>query len=243
VRTKFGKLGNYYFMKRFDSIKPFLPETRVASKSNLISMLKLYHSLYLKPDKGTGGNGIYKIIKFKGRFILRSGTSSRQYDSFNALYNSLHKLLSKNKYVVQKGIDLLRHNKRPFDIRVMVQMNKNKKLVVTGIIGRLAKPKKIVTNYHSGGTPLEIGALLKSHLSGASRSRCIKKIEAVGKQASVVLGESHRNKRAFGVDIAIDSTMKPWILEVNTKPDMTIFNALKNKSMYRNVLKYSRIKG
>ncbi|NOU93197.1 hypothetical protein GC093_08185 [Paenibacillus sp. LMG 31456] len=238
-----GKLGKHNFMKRYSSISKYLPDTQAATKSKMIEMLGRYGSLYLKPDEGTGGRGIYKITKTDKKYILKGGTASRSYDSFEELYRSLHNLLVKNKYVVQKSIDLLKHNKRPLDIRVMVQTNRNRQLVVTGIIGRLAKARKIVTNFHSGGTPLPIETLLQSHLTGSKRSNYIKEIGKLGKQASVVLRESYRRNKAFGVDIAIDSNLKPWILEINTRPDMSIFNALKNKTMYRKILRYSKLKG
>jgi len=235
-----GKLGKHNFMKKYNSIHTVLPDTRAATKANIISMIAKYNSLYLKPDVGTGGFGIYKIIKKNKSFILKSGTRSTEYKSFQALYGSIQKVLRKKKYVVQKGIDLLKHDGRPFDIRVMVQKNRNRRLETTGIIGRLARKNKIVTNYHNGGTPMKIDYLLKSHFRGSQRASLIKKIESVGREASVVLAKRLSGNKAFGVDIAIDSKMKPWVLEVNTRPDMSIFKTLKDKSMYRKILKYSR---
>ncbi|WP_246239208.1 YheC/YheD family protein [Paenibacillus anseongensis] len=240
VKYKMGKLGKHIFMQKYSNINTVLPDTEAATKSNILNMISKYDSLYLKPDEGTGGRGIYKITKTENGFVLRGGTTSRNYETFDALYSSLQKFLYKNKYVVQQGIDLLKHDGRSFDIRVMVQKNRNGQLQTTGIIGRLAKPSKIVTNFHSGGTPLKIDTLLKSHLRGADRTNFIKKIKSLGREASIVLGESYRRKKAFGVDIAIDSNMKPWILEINTGPDMSIFNTLKDKTMYRKILRYSR---
>jgi len=243
VKYKLGKLGKYNFMNRYNDISASLPDTRAATKSNINTMLRLYDSVYLKPDKGTGGHGIYKLTKNEKRYILRNGSLSKQFDSLDKLYSSLHKLQLKSKYVVQRGIGLLRHRNRPFDIRVMVQKNRSKQLEVTGVIGRMAKPRKIVTNYHSGGTPLPVDILLKSHLNGVKRLKYIKKIELLGKNASVVLAKSYRKNRAFGVDIAIDSKLKLWVLEVNTRPDMSIFNTLSNKTMYRKILKFSKLNG
>jgi Tubulin-tyrosine ligase family. len=68
-------------------------------------------------------------------------------------------------------------------------------------------------------------------------------IERLGKDASSVLVKKYRSKRAFGVDIAIDNKMKLWVLEINTKPDMSILNTLKNKTMYNRILRYSGNKG
>lgn len=240
VKYKMGKLGKHEFMQKYASINPLLPDTKAATKSNIYQMLMKYDSLYIKLDEGTGGRGIYKLTQNQSGFLLRSGTTSRTYTSFEALYNSLAKFLNKDKYIVQQGIDLLKHNGRSFDIRVMVQKNRNGELETTGIIGRLAKPKKIVTNFHSGGTPLPLDTLLQSHLDSAERASFIKKMESLGRHASSVLAESYRSKKAFGVDIAIDTTMKPWILEINTGPDMSIFNELQDKTMYRRILRYSK---
>ncbi|WP_245855896.1 YheC/YheD family protein [Paenibacillus rigui] len=242
MKYKYGKLGKYHFMRNSSGIRSFLPETRLATKSNLQAMLMLYKSVYLKPDEGTGGHGIMKITRNGSRYIVRRGTVSQTYASYDRLYGSLHRLVSGRKYVVQKGIDLLRHRRRPFDIRVMVQKNRANELVVTGMVGRLAKAGKIVTNYHSGGKPLPVGTLLHSRLRGEKKRRYMNKIAFVGRKASLALGQAYRGNRAFGVDIAIDSHMKPWVLEVNTRPDMTIFRALRNKAMYKRILKYSKFK-
>ncbi|WP_235206883.1 YheC/YheD family protein [Paenibacillus tyrfis] len=243
VKYKMGKLGKYNFMKKYKMIRAFLPDTRKATLSNIRTMLRLYGSVYLKPDEGTGGHGIYKITRGKNNFILRTGSNALNFNSLNVLFASIQKILIRDKYIVQEGIVLLKHNNRPFDIRVMVQKNGEGILDVTGGIGRQAKRNKIVTNYHSGGTPLPIDTLLKSHLNDESRKQYIQIIEKLGKDASTVLGKSYRSKRAFGVDIAIDYKMNPWVLEINTQPDMSIFNTLKNKSMYKRILRYSKIKG
>lgn len=243
VKYKMGKLGKYGFMKKYNRISAFLPDTRKATLSNIKIMLGLYGSVYLKPDKGTGGHGIYKITRNRNNLTLHMGSNTRNFTSLNKLYASVERNLIRNEYIVQKSIVLLKHHNRPFDIRVMVQKNRKGSLDVTGIIGRQAKRNKIVTNYHSGGTPLPVNTLLKSHLNVGSRKRYIQKIEKLGKDACIVLRKSYKSKRAFGVDIAIDPKMKPWILEINTQPDMSIFNTLKNKTMYKRILRYSRSKG
>ncbi|MNC79431.1 hypothetical protein D3C75_1319120 [compost metagenome] len=46
--------------------------------------------------------------------------------------------------------------------------------------------------------------------------------------------------RQIGVDVGLDRSLTPWVIEVNMKPDPYIFNQLKDKSMYRKVMKYRR---
>lgn len=240
VKFKFGKLGKYKFMKKYSSIRSYLPDTRLATKSNISSMLQLYGTIFLKPDEGASGHGIFKLTKNGNKYTLRSGTVTKHYHSLDAVYQPHHKWFTRYKYVAQRGIHLLKHNERPFDLRIMVQKNKSKQLEVTGIIGRLAKKGKIVTNFHSGGTPLPVQTLLSSHFSGDEQTDFIQNMEQIAKEASVVLGHSYRSNKAFGVDIAIDHAMKPWILEVNTRPDTKIFKALKDKSMYNKIMLYTK---
>lgn len=241
-KTKYfmGKLRKYRYMMAFKSVRSYLPDTRLATKTNINAMLRSYSSVYVKPDTGSGGHGIYKITKTGHRFVVKSGTVVRRYASFDEMYKTIHPLLRQQVYVVQKTIPMLRHQKRPFDIRVMVQKNRQNQLVATGIIGRLARRGKIVTNYHSGGTPLPVSVLLRSHMNKADAGRYVKRLEAIGIKGSFALGKAYRKLRAFGVDIAIDLKKKPWILEINTKPDKKIFKTLKDKTMYRRIWKYAR---
>jgi D-alanine-D-alanine ligase-like ATP-grasp enzyme len=46
--------------------------------------------------------------------------------------------------------------------------------------------------------------------------------------------------KEIGVDIAVDQQYKPWILEVNTKPDPYIFQKLQNKAVFRKIIRYVR---
>jgi hypothetical protein len=233
------KLGKYKYLIQNVHLKPYLPETYLATKENIRLLLKTNKSVFLKPNHGTGGYGIYKISKLDKGLLLQSGFRSQKFASLDKVYTSLLKVFSRRRYLAQKGIPLLKFNNRPFDVRVMVQKNPTNHWEVTGVVGRLAKPKKIVTNYHSGGTPLLLEGLLSSHLH-SNKKTYINKIRELGVHVSKYMSKHFSKYRSFGIDVAIDSSLKPWILEVNTRPDKHIFNALKDKSMYRKILKYGR---
>lgn len=73
-------------------------------------------------------------------------------------------------YIVQQGINMITFNKRPFDIRVMVQQKPAGGWETTGILARVAARNKIVTNYHNGGKPKELAALLFPYFPKAKRT-------------------------------------------------------------------------
>ncbi|WP_338130749.1 YheC/YheD family protein [Cohnella ginsengisoli] len=141
----------------------------------------------------------------------------------------------------QQGIELLKQDGRRFDFRVMVQMNPAGQWETTGIIGRLAHPRKIVTNYHAGGTPLPMETLMKTHLEKAGRtSRGYRReLSKLGVDVALVLGKRFPGLKEIGIDVAVDTALKPWILEVNTLPDPYIFLRLPDRGVYRRIRKYA----
>ncbi|MBE3649256.1 YheC/YheD family protein [Paenibacillus polymyxa] len=239
LRSKWHKTQ---LLLQHGSIKPFVPETRKYSKITVKSMLEKYGMVYVKPDRGTFGKGVMKIEQEAGqRFAYQYEEKRLEFKQLDALITSLSKHMGKKSYLIQKGIHLLRHQNRYFDIRVMVQRNAKGTWESTGIIGRLGHPRKIVTNYHSGGKPMALEQLLKSHLSQSKQAELVKKLNELGITIATQLQKTYPNFRQIGVDIGLDHRFIPWIIEVNTKPDPYIFNQLTDKSMYRKVISYWRL--
>lgn len=158
-------------------IKPFIPDTQKYNKTNLKSMISKYGMVYVKPERGTFGMGVIKAeMESQQHFVYQIEQKRLTFDSFESFYSSLTRLVHKRSYLIQRGIHLLKHNNRRFDIRVMIQLSPTKQWEATGIIGRLGHPKKIVTNYHSGGTPMDIHKLLQSHASTKRRNELVQEM-------------------------------------------------------------------
>jgi glutathione synthase/RimK-type ligase-like ATP-grasp enzyme len=170
VKSKWAKTA---VMMRSDYLREHMPPTRLFNQSNLQSMLEQYAMVYVKPVNGTFGKGVMRVERTAAQpsgYRYQLGTVIRYYSTIEQLYMQLSKLTRNRMHIVQKGIHLLRHRGRRFDIRVMVQKNTRGVWEATGIIGRLAYPGKIVTNYHSGGTPMALERLMSGHASAARLS-------------------------------------------------------------------------
>lgn len=246
-RTLGSKWTKTVALMRSKEIQPFIPETRLWSPAALLAMLKTYKMVYVKPVHGSFGRGVMrvKMQTRKGQTIYQyqHDTKKRKFYSFSKFHASISRSKLKRAYLIQKGIGLLKFKKRPFDVRVMVQRTSKKPWKATGIIGRLAHPRKIVTNYHSQGKPLPIELLLKPYLSKKQRTKYSRVLKNLSLTVARHLHQKYPGFREIGVDIGIDAKMHPWILEVNTSPDPYIFNQLKDKSTYRRVLHYSIANG
>ncbi|MEF2967858.1 YheC/YheD family protein [Paenibacillus sp. M1] len=225
-------------------ISPLIPETVRFGRESLKQMLDKYGMVYIKPERGTHGNGVMRAetVRESGKtsYQCQNGTKIQKMQEFESFYRSLKKRTGSRSYLIQKGIPLLKHKDRRFDLRVMVQISPEGKWETTGLIGRVAEPGKIVTNYHNGGKPMAIEKLLSSHMDASRQAQLIKQLKKLGEDIGKFYHKKNLAFKQIGVDVGLDRKLTPWIIEVNTSPDPYIFNQLKDKSMYRKVMAYRR---
>lgn len=229
-------------MLKSDYLRSYMPPTKLFGRGSLQSMLSEYGMVYVKPINGTFGNGVIRVERTTVPALgyrYQLGTKILFFSSLDQLYHKLAQQTKKRSYLVQKGIHLLKHQKRRFDIRVMVQKNPHNEWEATGIIGRLAHPAKIVTNYHSGGTPMALERLMGDHANASELAAFKNKLRKVSITIANQLQGAYPNIKELGVDIAIDAKLHPWILEVNTLPDPFIFRKLPDQNVFHKVYRYA----
>lgn len=241
IQRVLSKWAKTIVLLKSKTLSEHIPETVKYSRQTLSSMLSEHSMVYVKPDRGTFGNGVMRLEKKNGiaaPFILQYGTKARAFTSFDELFSGIERIRPKKTYLVQHGIHLLKHRNRRFDLRVMVQKNLRHEWETTGIIGRLSHPAKIVTNYHSGGTVTPFETLMSGHLTQTGQAAYKSRLRRLGLQTAQQLQTRYPGLKEIGIDVAIDDKMKPWILEVNTAPDPFIFRKLRDKSVFRRIYRY-----
>lgn len=243
IKSKWAKTK---IMLKSDYLRQYMPPTKLFGRGSLHGMLSQYGMVYVKPINGTFGNGVIRVERTTTPSLgyrYQLDTKIMFFPTFEQLYQKIVKQKKNRSYIVQKGIHLLRHQKRRFDIRVMVQKNLSNHWEATGIIGRLAHPAKIVTNYHSGGTPMALEKLMSDHTNHAELASFKNRLRKLSISIANNLQAAYPNIKEIGVDIAIDATLHPWILEVNTYPDPYIFRKLPDQSIFQRIYRYAAAYG
>jgi glutathione synthase/RimK-type ligase-like ATP-grasp enzyme len=225
------------------SVREHIPDTRFMTRENLESMLNQYGMVYVKPDKGSFGIGVIRVERTGEEFKYQAGTTIRTFPGYEALFLDLKRVTRNRSYLAQKGIHLLKYKGRRFDIRVMVQKSPLQHWESTAMVGRVAHPKKIVTNYHNGGTLKSVPDLMGTYMNLDELGRFVRQLKSLGIAVARQLEAKYPGIKEIGIDIAVDQNKKYWILEVNTCPDPYIFKILKDKSVFRRVIRYAKAYG
>ncbi|WP_244864619.1 YheC/YheD family protein [Paenibacillus sp. J23TS9] len=218
-----------------------IPSTMQFNKQHLESMLSAYSTVYFKPTTGSGGARIIRIKRNASGYQTQYNTVKENHSTLDHLYDHLNRFSKRRSFLLQKGIHLAKTNGKPFDIRVMVQKTNSGKWESTGVFMKIANSGKIVTNYNQGG---RIG-YFRPALSGAGfDTTSINNIEAELKRMGVSVGKHFdrylKGFKELGLDVALDSKRKLWILEVNTRPQIYPLLNLKDRKLYQRVLSYGK---
>lgn len=246
-RTIRGKLKVCRYLQADGALRQYVPKTVSFNRANLETMAAGHSTVYVKPDVGSLGMGIFKLKRHNSGYTLKEITGKRQksrtYSSVGGAYNRIAAMKS-GPMIIQQGIGLATVNNRPYDIRVMVQRKPGGAWTVTGHMVKVGAAGKIVTNYYQGGTIYTIGKLHRqlglSESEGAQRTA---KLSSVALQMAKLLSRKRSGMHEMGIDLAIDHSGRIWVLEVNSNHPQ--FHPLKtlDRSAYNKMKEYARSYG
>jgi glutathione synthase/RimK-type ligase-like ATP-grasp enzyme len=240
IREKFKV---YQYLVKDYNLKKHLPHTTTFTKENLEKMITQYSTLYVKPNIGSHGNGISKIIRTGHRYKLRSGNQTKMFASISSLYQSLASRSNK-KMIIQQGITLEKAGGRPYDIRAMVQRKPNESWTCTGIFTKVGYPNRIVTNYYQGGQLYTMDKVFKKmNVSSTVKKSRMDQLTECALNVTRVLSAKRTGMSEMGIDFAYDTEGQLWIIEVNSNQPQ--FYPLKkvDRTMYNRMISFARSYG
>ncbi|RXT07194.1 YheC/YheD family protein [Ammoniphilus sp. CFH 90114] len=239
-----GKLRVYRYLSAYPHINTHQPYTVQMDKTKLKKCIKKYGLIYVKPNIGSHGEGIFQIKKKdKKNLLLRTTKQKKTFKNVSSLYKYL-KAHSKRLMAIQQGISLELANGKPYDIRSMVQRKPGAPWTSTGIFTKVGAKGKIVTNYSQGGQIVLLDHVFKSiGLPPKKRKQRFKKLKAVSLAVAQALSAAQSGMYEMGIDFAFDKKGRLWILEVNTRHPQ--FHPLKelHPKMYQRMMAFAKSYG
>jgi len=229
--------------------KPYLPTTYLyRGFATIKEVASRYPQVYLKPANGSLGIGIYRITRNGKKFTCHhstvNGSIEKHYNRLVDLYQSVGPRISKAPYLVQQGLRLVKINGNPLDFRSLVQKDITGKWAVTSIVGRSGQDQSIVSNLARGGTIMQATKALQSASPWTSGIRPstdhLKKVSISLAQSLESSIEGHFAE--LGIDLAVDTSGKVWLLEINAKPsknDDQVLSENKTRPSVRRLLDYA----
>lgn len=205
------------------TIARHIPQTLFFSQAALKNMINRYPLLFVKPDQGHKGKRVAAIRKSGDNYLIHYETRIIPVRDINAVLSFVHKLSRKDIFILQQGIELLKIDQRPSDLRIMVQKPYDQ-WEISGIMGRNAAPGMIVTNRSRGGILMSHDKLMQKADVPEEKARyLLEVIYSLSTNVADCLTRSFPGLRELGIDMGIDQEFWPWIFEVNTKPVRAMF--------------------
>ena len=170
---------------------------------------------------------------------MQSGKKATRYKFKTAkgLKNKLRLLIGNEQYIAQQGISLPRYQKRPFDLRVLVQKNGKGRWSITGIGARVAGSRSITTHVPRGGT-IEDPQMLLQHVFGVDTAAII--LRQASKTALTIAKQIEKGQRTrlgeMSMDLGVDAQGHLWFFEANAKPMKFDEPHIREKSLENTVL-------
>ncbi len=216
-----GKWQMYRIVRRYEDLRPYLPETRLGSVRNLALMLSRHETVYVKPVFGSGGKGIACVRRWRGGYIVeRVGRPRLRASSLASVVAALGGL--NRRYLIQQGLKLNYLRGSTFDIRAIVQKNGEGQWQVSGKAVRIGRQGRITSNLKTGGRAYSVSALLQRCFPDRAKE-LERDLDNLAIRVAEVMNRHAGPLCDLGLDLGIDVDGKIWIIEVNSKPGRKVF--------------------
>jgi hypothetical protein len=244
----FNKWSLFEWLNRSADTKAYIPKTQQLTDSRqLDSFLREHGIVYLKPVAGKAGRGIMRIERSLKNglrtYLLRiqdeTAAQDASYSGVDELWSHVRSAIGAKEYIVQQGIRLARFNKRPYDLRALVQKTGRGKWSVTGIGARVAGKSSITTHVPRGGSINEPERVLDSAFGQEEAKRILGRAkQAALRIASRIEKQSGYRHGEMSMDLGIDTDGSVWFFEANAKPMKFDEPHIRRKSLER-IIRYA----
>ena len=220
-QSYFDKWEFYRDLSQINEVRKYLPYSVLyQGESDLRTFLKNNNEAYLKGVRGGRGRWIFRIRKKpEGKFEYSYYVNKMftgQAESWMDLVRNIYKFFGERKFIIQKGINLIKIDDSKVDFRAELQRDGEGKINIIGVCARIGKSQSPIT-IHSSAYPIE--KFLKEFMYYPDFA--IKELMARVHQFLFTIYESlekvYGTFGEMGIDFGIDQDGEIWFIEPNSK--------------------------
>ncbi|MCZ8520913.1 MULTISPECIES: YheC/YheD family endospore coat-associated protein [Paenibacillus] len=239
--NQFNKLDVHRSLSRW--LSPYLPDTWAYDRDTAARLLSVHKLLYLKPCNGHMGQGVYRVaLQDSGEVHVADHHTTPRIiaGSIAGFQEEIERLIGSTPYLIQQGIEVRQLQHRHFDIRILAQKNKTGQWSVTNAASRIAYPGCFNTSV-SEKVVLSKEALGRLYPASAIKPMMKTMYDISLRAAEIVEMDIGKPMCELSVDIALDGQGHPWIIEMNGKPQKTMYAELRHtrRAVYSRPLEYA----
>ncbi|MFD2671357.1 YheC/YheD family protein [Marinicrinis sediminis] len=235
--TKLDKWSLYHVMNTMSASMPStsLPKTVLYHPDTLISMIQSHPNLMIKATRSSLGRNIWWVSRSDHVYTVFQdmNTPLHTAQTSEELRTLLHMILPPtHRYLIQQKLELLQIDGRCVDFRIMIQKNRYGSWEATGSLARIAYKAYFVTNMTKQVT--DIPTILERAGFSSDQITCyMRNIHrlCLHHAASIDLSGLHFGE--LGFDVALDTSGRIWVLEVNGKPSKKCFLQLNDHAIIK----------
>lgn len=209
---------NLWEMFRGDPLlSQHIPATRrLVERQDLKKMLDKYGSVYVKPDYGSMGGGIRRITSSRmGGYTINEENKKKFVRTKEQLSHYVQKLVKHKNYLIQQSLKVSYRHK-PIDFRVIMQKDRTKEWICSGIIARYGEKNHVCTNRVSSLSKGRDALQLVYGLNETQAEVMEAEITRICVHACKRMDEKYKYFGDAGIDVILDLNQKVWILEMNS---------------------------
>jgi hypothetical protein len=241
----------YEILSRDTTFKSMLPSTALyESVDSLASWFQKHrHAIFLKPIAGSQGKRVMAMIRQDNGTVSLTGRNcnNRQLSlSFENETDALQRVgrwIGKRSYIMQPMLDLRGPLGEPFDLRALMQKNRNGLWTLTGVAARRGTPGSVTANLHGGGIAAPAEEVLHPLFGEQHGNELLQDIRKLSFLIVARLEETLGRFAEIGLDFGIDRSGRLWFLEANSKPGRAAMGSAGIEAAYKaaeNPLSYAR---
>jgi glutathione synthase/RimK-type ligase-like ATP-grasp enzyme len=221
----------YDLLAQENQLKAYLPETRTGLQE-LSSMVTKHKDIFIKEDQGSQGKKIIRMQQKESHYkIYQNSFHSKSPLTISSLQDAntqINTWCESGSYIIQETIPFCCFKDKQLDFRILCHLNKVHNWMIVSSVARIAADNQFVSNLDRGGEILKPLAVLSHLFSKQSGEKVFSVIKELALETARTLSESSSTVLAeVGIDIGIDKSGKPWIIEVNSKPSKQAYSEIK----------------